>query len=49
MNLKKHKNGSIWEDLEEGKGRGNDVIIIKLQRYKKFFKKNNVVYLVNSF
>lgn len=36
MNLKKHKNGSIWEDLEEEKGRGNNVIIIKLQKYKKF-------------
>lgn len=37
MNLKKQKkNGSIWEDLEEGTGRGNVVIIIKLQKYKKF-------------
>lgn len=45
--FEKAQKWGIWEDLEEGKGRGNDVIIIKLQKHKKFLK--NVVYLLNSF
>lgn len=38
LNLKERKEG-LMEDLKQGNGKENDIILLECQKYKKYFKK----------